>query len=577
MNNTSVDIIPPDRENFSQHQRNTSLSQPAVTNSSEYQQKHPTTAQLQIQSNQSAQGSSSTTTPNFRPRHGQHSSLSSIPSSHYSPTRNALSSQSVFHSPSRNSWQGASPSPYFPPPQNAYTSNNSPASPSTSVHQIIQFHHWQPNQQKSTTSPKKDGSINVLAEEPSSIKRRKSVTVSSDRTISPSPTKSISTTTPSASGAMVSASAYSRRRGMHSRNKSETSVLRGDSLSRMSLYSSPSASASSVSISSLSRKVAEEENGDTSQSSSLTQGTNQQPQSQNSQVIGPHSSSLHPAKSDLYSHITSESSKALINATGTRSPIKTNSNVDDPQKEFTKEDSRTSLETSVTSPILVAPRPRLAGKGVSGISSDSIGLKSSSSVNSEEFISSNANFRSYSTHSEFVSTPVSKNSSRISNASGFNFLASVAADSQRLEPLSQKSEQKLLPRFQEPHDGIKGSSLLNRLSKDELNSEFTYPVRKAEKSPVPSKKSFSTSTNSQVDNLQSTLKNSQDNKKENDISSVDEPKDNNGTSMTYKESKEPKPLISTGEENSDDKSDDGEELSKSKQSKKHGVGFIIDD
>lgn len=237
------------------HQRNLSLPQQPTIIPSEYQlrQQQPQPQQqtqqhsmAPQQSSQQSQHSKPQTT--FRPGHhgAHHASMSAIPASQYtSPPRNP---QGVMYpSSSRLSWQTNNPNAYFPPPQAAHPPN--PGSPSTSVHHIIQFHHWQPNQQKSASahSPKKDASA-TLADDPGSSKRRRSLTGDRrDRSGSPTPSSKPHTS----SSAIASANAHSRRRSMHSRHKSETSVLRGETLSKMSLYSNPSANTSSASLASL--------------------------------------------------------------------------------------------------------------------------------------------------------------------------------------------------------------------------------------------------------------------------------------------------------------------------------------
>lgn len=150
--------------------------------------------------------------------------------SHYSPTRGpaAIVQQPAFQpNPRPLSWQ----------------------LPSSSGHQSIQFHHWTPSQQKngSAGSPKKEDS-----------KRRRSATVSEHNndsrnesrneagrnlvTVSEtnndnqqgragSPTLNSKDTFAIA----TAAAAHSRKRSTHTRHRSETSVLRGDSLSKMSL------------------------------------------------------------------------------------------------------------------------------------------------------------------------------------------------------------------------------------------------------------------------------------------------------------------------------------------------------
>ena len=124
---------------------------------------------------------------------------------------------------------------------------------STSVHQIIQFHHWQPNQQSqkssASTSPKKETAALAAAtasdDQQSSAKRRRS-SIPTDQPLSPTPNIKTKAETPpssaSSSNTNAIASALARRKSSHSRNKSETTVLRGD-ISKMSLYSTESTSA----------------------------------------------------------------------------------------------------------------------------------------------------------------------------------------------------------------------------------------------------------------------------------------------------------------------------------------------
>jgi hypothetical protein len=131
---------------------------------------------------------------------------------------------------------------------------------STSVHQIIQFHHWQPNQQSqkssASTSPKKETAALAAAtasdDQQSSAKRRRS-SISTDQPLSPTPNIKIKAQTPpssaSSTNSIAIASALARRKSTHSRNKSETTVLRGD-ISKMSLYSTESTPANTVTSSS---------------------------------------------------------------------------------------------------------------------------------------------------------------------------------------------------------------------------------------------------------------------------------------------------------------------------------------
>lgn len=390
--NTDRERYPPTQpQQIQGHQRNLSLPQQPTIIPSEYQQRQqpqPPTTSYQHQQP-------------YRPRHVHHASMSSIT---YSPTRNPLpSSQTVYQqSPSQNLWQGTAPNPYFPPPQQPYPPN--PGSPSTSVHQIIQFHHWQPNQNnKSTTSPKKDTA--ALNEEGSSIKRRRSTTTASsdrnapDRTGSPTPGGSKHSNTPStgSGSAQASANAHSRRRGMHSRHKSETSVLRGDTLSKMSLYSG-SGNNSSTSLASLSRHS--EGPGTTIDSAANVAQTSQNP-----------------------SAIPSSSGS---NKNATSMPTTSSNSV--------------AATPTVTSPVLVAPKPRPAS--IAAV------------INHEEKQQQGGN-----------------------SSSSFNFLASVAADSQRL-----KSPQESLSNFQtvktEPSSSLSSSfANSNKPEREKLSPNFSYPPK----------------------------------------------------------------------------------------------------
>lgn len=227
------------------HQRNMSMpQQPTII---EYQPLSQSSQQQQQQQSQSQPAQSQpgqSQTPKYR--HAHHASMSSI-----SPSRSSQQQQ-------RQPWQTA-PTAYFPNPQ-PYAPQQPGAgpgnSPTTSVHHIIQFHHWTPNQTKPAgTSPKKDGSATLVTptggnsqgEDGSTTttthKRRRSLTGetagdNSERSsASPTPfsgtavgTLAAPTPTPAAIGGGL------KRRNTHSRHKSETSAIRTD-MSRISLSS----------------------------------------------------------------------------------------------------------------------------------------------------------------------------------------------------------------------------------------------------------------------------------------------------------------------------------------------------
>lgn len=234
------------------HQRNLSLPQQPTIIQSEYQRQQPPPPPPPQQQPPPKSNK-------FR-HHAHHASTSAIPqTSYYSPTRapaaplsfvpplqpppattstnTAATAATARQSASRPAWQ-TTPNTYFPPPQNPYPPN--PGSPTTSVHHIIQFHHWQPNQTKpsGTTSP-------TRKEEDAGSKRRRSLTGESgersgERSGSPataSTTASTTSSTPSTT-AVASAAAHSRRKSMHNRNKSETSAIRGD-MSKFSISGPP--------------------------------------------------------------------------------------------------------------------------------------------------------------------------------------------------------------------------------------------------------------------------------------------------------------------------------------------------
>lgn len=238
-----------DRERFpshAHHQRNMSLPQLGPQGPtfvpSEYQLRQPGMNSQALQQQQ--QHPTPQKQPGaFRPGHHQphHASMSAIPPSHYSGPSQQGVINSIYQPSSRSSWQSSSGAGAYGPAQTVHPPN--PGSPSTSMHHIIQFHHWQPNQQKpaAAVSPKKDAA--ALSDDSSSIKRRRSMTAERlDRSGSPA---AVHKSSPS-STAVASASA--RRRSMHSRHRSETLVLRGD-LSKMTLYSNPPTSSTSSSSS----------------------------------------------------------------------------------------------------------------------------------------------------------------------------------------------------------------------------------------------------------------------------------------------------------------------------------------
>lgn len=182
------------------HQRNLSMPQQPTIIPSEYQLRQPQPPPPQQK---------------FRPTHAHHASMSAI-----SPSRYTTPAQSSY----QRQWQ---PAPYFPPPAAASSQANA-ESPGTSMHHLIQFHHWQPNQTKPpSSSPKKDNAT-VVVDDTQSPKRRRSMAL--DRS-SPTPKSGDTSST-----ALASASAHSRRRSMHQRQRSETSMLQGESLSKMTLY-----------------------------------------------------------------------------------------------------------------------------------------------------------------------------------------------------------------------------------------------------------------------------------------------------------------------------------------------------
>ncbi|KAF5101817.1 hypothetical protein D0Z00_000679 [Geotrichum galactomycetum] len=227
------------RERYQHHQRNLSLPQPPTTVSFDY--KYPPPPQQQPQQPHQLQHVSPPQPPQqqpsqFRPSHSHHASLSSIPY-FTSPTRSPYpSSQRVY--------------PYQQQQQHTLPNNVG----STSVHQIIQFHHWQPNQQSqkssASTSPKKEtatlAATTASDDQQSSAKRRRS-SISTDQPLSPTPNIKTKAQTPpsSSTNSNAIASALARRKSTHSRNKSETTVLRGD-ISKMSLYSTESTPTNTV-------------------------------------------------------------------------------------------------------------------------------------------------------------------------------------------------------------------------------------------------------------------------------------------------------------------------------------------
>lgn len=454
-NTSSVPASDIDRLSYNHHQRNLSLpSQPTII-PSEYQQRVTGTQQFQP--------SSTTQQPQFR-HHAHHASLSSIPPAHYSPTRGpAIGQQTVFHSnplynmppsssssssttttnttstrpginqqgntplttvPGASSWQqgAANPNPYFPPPQNPYPAN--PGSPSTSVHQIIQFHHWTPSQQKSTSSsasassPKKDDSDSV------SIKRRRSITTSerhSDRIGSPTPSTKGSTASSSANtqpSAIASANAHSKRRSMHSRNKSETSVLRGDTLSKMSLYSTPNtsnnnSSSSLTSLATSSTLAAKNplqnqtpyQQGGQLQSTSDASGPATQPIH-----LGPHTPSLPPpSQQPLQHHPSSSLSSPLRNDITNQSP---------------PESTLSNASQKSGSAVAAADNGnRNELKSLSHVPAANPATHKVSTLTAVMNDDNSANFD----NAEPLKQQQAQNA-----AASFNFLASVAADSQRL-------------------------------------------------------------------------------------------------------------------------------------------------
>jgi len=246
------------RERYQHHQRNLSLPQQPTTVSFDYKYPPPPQQQQQPQQPHQLQHVSppqptQQQPSQFRPSHSHHASLSSIPY-FTSPTR------SPYPSPQRVY-------PYQQQQQHMLPNNVG----STSVHQIIQFHHWQPNQQSqkssASTSPKKETAALAAAtasdDQQSSAKRRRS-SIPTDQPLSPTPNIKTKAQTPpssaSSSNTNAIASALARRKSSHSRNKSETTVLRGD-ISKMSLYSTESTSAKTAT------------SGSSSGSNTVTDGT----------------------------------------------------------------------------------------------------------------------------------------------------------------------------------------------------------------------------------------------------------------------------------------------------------------
>lgn len=224
---------PPPPKRPSSHSRNLSLPPQPTIIPSEYQKQAAAAANPPPPQQQPPQLRSP---PSFRPGHQHHSSTSAI--SFTSPVRgppafSTLSGPGPYPQMSTQqqppplarsgSWQINQP--YFPPPQQP-TISTSPSSPSSSLQHIIQFHHWQPSPSKASPSHS-----SPQTGDDSALKRRKSV---SDRSTSPTPKSSSSTSGVQQSAATLGASAAAahsqvRRRGLHSRHRSEASVLRGDS------------------------------------------------------------------------------------------------------------------------------------------------------------------------------------------------------------------------------------------------------------------------------------------------------------------------------------------------------------
>lgn len=170
-------------------------------------------------------GSSSVTKPSkFKRKH--HASMSAIPT--FSSGTTTVSSGNgpqvvQYPTPSKPAWQTA--------PNILLSQQNkppNPASPTTSVHHIIQFHHWQPNtgSNSNNSSNSNNNTINTASstalEFASNGKKRRS-----------------SVTDSTADDAVISESAnnfLSKKRGMHHRHRSE-SVIHKDPLSNTPFYS----------------------------------------------------------------------------------------------------------------------------------------------------------------------------------------------------------------------------------------------------------------------------------------------------------------------------------------------------
>lgn len=434
------------------HQRNLSLPPQPTIIPSEYQQR--------VLGPQNFKSSSSSQNTLSR-HHGHHASLSSIPSTHYSSTPGpAIGQQSVFHSnplynnmqssssatrsgitrsgpssaapvPAATSWQhnASNPKPYFPSSKNPYPAN--PGSPSTSVHQIIQFHHWTPNQQKnsssttsSSSSPKKDDTDNTAT------KRRRSMTTSerhSDRIGSPTPlTKGPDVSSAnnnnsnpcpannSQTSAMASATAHSKRRGLHSRHKSETSVLRGDSLSKMSLHSSPN----NITASSSSSSLASLTNSTSIKNLQKIQGNDVSGPANHLIHLGNHTPSLPPPAHQNHQQLSSSPSSPLRNNVSNNLAKSTNSNVSDATT--TDSDSNSSSIDSMPGGALLKASP--SGNTTQKVSTLAAVLNGSEPSN----VANHNAYPSYHRHQN--------------STDSFNFLASVAADSQRLASPAKPSK-----------------------------------------------------------------------------------------------------------------------------------------
>ena len=160
----------------------------------------------------------------FKRKH--HASMSALPtfSSGASTVSNGSGPQVVqYPTPSKPAWQTA--------PNIMLSQQNkppNPASPTTSVHHIIQFHHWQPNSgnniNSSSNSPN-PASSTASAFASNGKKRRSSVTDG---------------TADEAAADGRASSFLNKKRGMHHRHQSE-SVIRKDPLSNTSFYPSGAA------------------------------------------------------------------------------------------------------------------------------------------------------------------------------------------------------------------------------------------------------------------------------------------------------------------------------------------------